>query len=96
MAETFKRAAAAPPKDAAESEEEKTERNVFASYCAILLAFLVEDSAADKAVLEQAGVEMGDLATMVREFITFQATTGLLCRRSCDSFERILKALGPV
>ena len=92
LAEAAKRATEAE----AASEEEKTEHNVYAAYCAILVAFLVEKSGgAFDDVLGVAGVGKDDLATLVREFITFQATAGLLSQRACDSFERVLQALAP-
>lgn len=73
--------------------EDRTERNVFASYCAILLALLTEGSPARQAAAAAAGAPATALAALVREFLAFQAAAGLLSRHSCASFERVLKSL---
>lgn len=85
---------AGQPAAAEASEEDRTERNVFASYCAILLALLTEGSPARQAIAAAAGAPVSALAALVREFLAFQASTGLLSRHSCDSFERVLRSLG--
>ena len=78
-----------------DAEESRTERNVFASYCAILLALLIEGNSENKTSVISAGVSLEDLGSLIGEFVAFQASTGLLSRHSCDSFERVLKALTP-
>ena len=88
---TFRRAGEAA---AGASEEDRTEHNVFASYCAILLALLTEGSPARAAAAAAAGAPAAALAALIREFLAFQAAAGLLSRHSCDSFERVLRSLG--